>query len=312
MPLPLLPLVDLPAESFDISSDSSTASTISAALTGKHGAIAQQIRAACTDWGFFYLRNHGLSADLIQSVFDQAAAFFQLPLAEKEALAWSSSSQNRGYVGLGRECLNPEQTVDSKEALNLGQEAIAPNLWPTALPNFQAVINEFYRAANQLALRVLAYLALGLELPPDFFTCHHQQRFHTLRLLHYPPAPAPGIRAGAHADYGSITLLFQHRQAGLEVQTPRGQWQSAQPIDDAVLVNIGDLLQRWTGDRYRSTLHRVVTPSQSGQASRYAIALFCEPDPETLVTALPNAQGYSYPPVRALDYLLSRLQATYG
>ncbi|MBD0335448.1 MAG: isopenicillin N synthase family oxygenase [Cyanobacteria bacterium Co-bin13] len=297
-------------------------------------AIADQVAQACQSMGFFYLIGHGISPQKREAAFKESARFFQLPADLKNALSWSSADSNLGYVGVGRESLNPGQTIDLKEAFNIGPDDDPgnPNRWPpelpTLLPTFRATLQSFYQSANELAWQVLRALALALQLPENFFVKHHQQPAHTLRLLHYPPysptsAQTPGvqpIRAGEHSDYGSITLLFQDAQSGLQVKTPAGEWIAATPRADAVLVNLGDLMQRWTNDRFRSTPHRVVLPSDAAVSqSRYSIALFCDPDPRTLVTAVTGThacqssfQGKSqYEPIIAGEYLRSRLQATY-
>lgn len=286
--------------------------------------IADQIATVCESIGFFYLAQHGIAPGLIEAAFEQSVQFFQLPSEVKSALAWTHTESNLGYVAVGRESLNPGKTVDVKEAFNIGSDKnpLNPNRWPD-LPTFRPALKAFYQAANELAWDVLRAFALGLGLPEDFFVQFHRQPIHTLRLLHYPPhlgapenKPANAIRAGEHSDYGSVTLLFQDQRGGLEVKTSAGHWVAAVPIPGTVLVNIGDLMQRWTCDRFRSTPHRVVLPQgdAAGQ-SRYSMALFCDPDPDTVVTALPTAaQGLGtvhYSPITAGDYLKERLRATY-
>ncbi|MEO0457157.1 MAG: 2OG-Fe(II) oxygenase family protein [Cyanobacteria bacterium P01_A01_bin.114] len=305
-------------------------------------AIAQQMAQAAIEHGFFYLS--GVPADLLsqaEALFGQLQIFFAAPLEVKQSLAWSSVSSNQGYIGLGQESLDPNQPPDLKEALNVRpgfvpQTETEQNLlavWPAHLAEFRQALFDFYSLANQLAMQVLEGFAIALSLPPHFFTQHHQhQQLHTLRCLHYPALvqspeqlPTGQLRAGEHTDYGSITLLFQQAIGGLEVQTPRGRWLAAPPVPDTILVNIGDLLQRWTNDILRSTPHRV-KPTHH-QVSRYSIALFCDPDPDTVVTCI-NASPVSkignqagsgagadfsphYPPIRADTYLASRLARTY-
>ncbi|MBD2256434.1 isopenicillin N synthase family oxygenase [Pseudanabaena sp. FACHB-2040] len=292
--------------------------------------IANQVAQACQSMGFFYLIGHDISSEQRAAAFKESARFFQLPPEEKSALSWSSTESNLGYVGVGRESLNPGQTIDLKEAFNIGSDNNPgnPNRWPPALPSFRETLQAFYQSANNLAWQVLQALALALQLPKDFFVKHHQQPAHTLRLLHYPPYDSLAaqtlegehIRAGEHSDYGSITLLFQDAQSGLQVKTPAGEWIAATPKGDAVLVNLGDLMQRWSNDRFRSTPHRVVLPTGAAVSqSRYSMALFCDPDPQTLVTAVADLNGSQsnfldkpqYEPITAGDYLKSRLQATY-
>lgn len=273
--------------------------------------ITKQIYQACHEIGFMYLQNSGISKDLIKQVFSYSKSFFNLPLEVKQKQAWSDEFNNTGYVGLERERLDPNKPGDLKEALNLGkQEAV----------NIDASIFAFYDSCTKLANTVLQAYALALELPEDFFITRHNQQNHTLRLLHYPSLqipPKPGqVRAGEHSDYGSITLLFQDDVGGLEVQTASGEWIAAPAIPDTVVVNTGDLMQRWTNDMFCSTKHRVMIPSNNKvNHSRYSIAFFCHPNDDTEIACLESCQKEQspiYPPILAGEYLLSRLQATYG
>ncbi len=158
-----------------------------------------------------------------------------------------------------------------------------------------------------------------MELPEDFFTTRHNQQNHTLRLLHYPPlqtSPKPGqVRAGEHSDYGSLTLLFQDGVGGLEVQTTSGEWIAAPWIPGTVVVNTGDLMQRWTNHIFCSTKHRVMIPNDERvKQSRYSVAFFCHPNDDTEIACLESCQKQQspiYPPILAGEYLVSRLQATY-
>lgn len=294
-------------------------------------AIAEQLYQACQSVGFFYCRNLGISPPLIQQAFAQSQLFFDLPQTVKDVVAWSHGESNRGYVGLGRESLNPQQPGDLKEAFNVGQEVpqiassdasvVTPqNQWPAGQDSFQKTTLQFYQACSSAVETLFEAFALALQLPHNFFCDRHLQQDYTLRLLHYPPlidAPVTAqIRAGEHSDYGSLTLLFQDEVGGLEVQTAEGDWVVAAPIPDTVVVNVGDLMQRWTNDVFRSAVHRVQLPQQQqGPRSRYSIAFFCQPDFDVEVACLAACQGGDRPPryatVRSGEYLLNRLQATY-
>ncbi|NES96915.1 MAG: isopenicillin N synthase family oxygenase [Desertifilum sp. SIO1I2] len=288
--------------------------------------IAEQISRACREVGFFYLCNHNIPQSLIDLVFEQMQALFALPFEKKSQFAWSDEVSNRGYVGIERERLDPSQPGDLKEAFNLGKEeaigqsALTMHRGLEDLEGFQPVLLQFWQACSEEMLRILQAFAIALSLPKDFFTPLHDEYDNILRLLHYPPLTQflkPGqIRAGAHSDYGSLTLLFQDEIGGLEVQTVGGEWIDAVPIPGTLLVNIGDLMQRWTNDNFRSTLHRVgVPPTEKQSQHRYSIAYFCHPNPKSAIACLPSCQSGQhppqYPPILAGDYLLSRLQATY-
>lgn len=287
-------------------------------------AIAQHIDAACRHTGCFYLRGHGLPPAQLAALFAQCRAFFALPLAQKQAAAWTTAQSNRGYGQLGRERLNPDRPTDYKETYNIGCERDTPdapqNVYPAALPEFRDTAQAGFAAFTAVANQVMRGLAIALDLPPDFFVQRHDQQPFTLRFLHYPPPPsaleADQIRAGEHTDYGTITLLAQDDCGGLEVQTPDGEWIAAPSIPDALLVNLGDLMARWTNHRYRSTPHRVGLPAGANAGrSRYSVVFFCDANPDTEVACLPSCHNAAhpplYPPIRAGDYLVSRLNNTY-
>lgn len=301
-----IPVIDLAAFSKDNTTNRDT--------------LVKQVYQACHEIGFIYLHNPGISKDLIEQVFIESKYFFNLPLEIKQQFAWSNEFSNTGYVGIARERLNPNKPGDLKEAFNIGNKGTQESLesTPTLLEKDSCIFT-FYEACTELANTVLQVFALALELPTDFFVTRHNQQNHTLRLLHYPPLqtlPQAGqVRAGEHSDYGSITILFQDEVGGLEVQTKNGEWIAAPSIPDTVIVNTGDLMQRWTNHLFCSTKHRVIIPSDDRvKKSRYSIAFFCHPNDDTEIACLESCQQEIlpiYPPILAGEYLLSRLQATY-
>ncbi len=281
--------------------------------------IVKEIYQACSEVGFMYLQNFGMSHDLIEQVFNRSKDFFDLPLEVKQKLAWNDEFSNQGYVGIERERLNPNNPGDLKEAFNISRlrKNIGNIHQDISLIN-DACIVEFFNACTEVALRVLEVFAIALELPTDFFAKNHNQNHHTLRSLHYPPLqtlPKSGqVRAGEHSDYGSITLLFQDEIGGLEIQSTSGKWVAAPAIENSVIVNTGDLMQRWTNHVFCSTKHRVTIPDGIANKSRYSIAFFCHPNDDTEVACLPSCMKDKlpiYPPISAGEYLLQRLQATY-
>ncbi len=280
--------------------------------------VIQEIYRACSEVGFMYLQNFGMSHDLIEQVFNRSRDFFDLPLEVKQKLAWSDEFSNQGYVGIERERLNSSNPGDLKEAFNISRlrKNISNINREISLIN-DACIVEFFNACTEVALRVLEAFAVALELPTDFFAKNHDQNHHTLRSLHYPPLqipPKPGqLRAGEHSDYGSITLLFQDGIGGLEVQKACGEWVAAPAIPNTAIVNTGDLMQRWTNHVFCSTKHRVMIPDDAKvNKSRYSIAFFCHPNDDTEIACLPCVKGMPmYSPISAGEYLLQRLQATY-
>jgi isopenicillin N synthase-like dioxygenase len=288
--------------------------------------IAAKAGAACRDVGFFYVVNHSVDGDLIAAAFAQSRSFFGLPLAERQALAIEKVGGNRGYSGMLHEALDPGRGPDMKEAFNVGLE-IAPddpellsgqpfrslNAWPR-LPHFRETLLAYYDACAALGAGLHRAFACDLGLKPDYFDDKFDRPMATLRLLHYPAPPArsdPLIGAGAHTDYGNLTLLATDDVGGLEVRARDGEWIEAPVVPGAFIVNIGDCLMRWTNDIYVSTPHRVVNRSAR---ERYSIAFFYDPNPEAVVETIPSCvrQGESirYPPILAADYLKQRLDAS--
>ena len=187
-------------------------------------------------------------------------------------------------------------------------------------------MEKFYSELQSLSSTLLALLAVSLSKPSDFFANYLRDSLSTLRLLHYPKVKKSvfkdskgQLRAGAHTDYGSITLLFQDSRGGLQVQSPSGTFVDATPIPDTIVVNAADLLARWSNDTIRSTLHRVVEPPAPEEGdehpARYSIAYFCNPNFNKLIDAIPktvsDASVRKYPAVNSGEYLVQRLTATY-
>lgn len=289
-------------------------------------AVARAMRQASAEWGFFYLANCGMPADLLARAFAASQEFFALPDAIKESVAWQNAESNRGYVGIRREKLDPSRPGDLKEAFNMAPEYPDPgpyeNLWPQGMPHFREVMSEFLDACIKTSGHVLEAFAVALEQPTDFFVEAHNRNHHTLRLLHYPPLPEGfrpldgESRAGAHTDYGSITLLFQDDTGGLEVRTRKGEWIRATPIPGTVVVNTGDLMHRWTNHVFCSNPHRVNVAPESAHKDRYSIAFFCHPNMDATISCIDTCvsaeEPARYPPITAGQHLKERLTTTYG
>ncbi|KAJ9638768.1 hypothetical protein H2199_006628 [Coniosporium tulheliwenetii] len=276
--------------------------------------------------GFIYLRNAGISPQTISRVFDLSASFFRRPQDQKDALAWYSPEANRGYTAQGREKVEKlrEEVPDLKESLEIGRddEVEYPNCWPDRFDDegkvFRRVMNEFFEECKGLHGQIMRAVALGMGLEEEWFD----------GLLHYPEVERRvfqerkgQVRAGAHTDYGSITLLFQDDRGGLQVQSPDGTFVDATPILDTIVINAGDLLARWSNDLVKSTKHRVVEPplkpgEEVGKKypARYSVAYFCNPNFNKWIDAIPGTfeeEGKKYPGVNSGEYLVQRLAATY-
>lgn len=285
-------------------------------------AFSAEVGQICRDHGFFLLKNHPVPATLIAKTFAQGSAFFALPEAEKAKLSIASNPHNRGWAAMGSESLDETSgQIDQKQAFNVGLD-LAPddpaiargepfrgvNLWPD-LDGFKATILSYFNANWDLGVALHKAFARDLGLPTDYFDQHFDAPMATLRLLSYPASTGAEdeIGAGAHTDYGSITLLMTDGVSGLQVK-PRGKdWVSVPHAPGAFVVNIGDCLMRWTNTIYRSTPHRVLPPPRP----RSSIAFFLDPNPDSLIRALDGTGPAKFPPILASDYLRSRLDATY-
>lgn len=284
-------------------------------------ALVADLGVAVRDTGFLLLQNSEIPADLRARVLAQADAVFALPEAEKAEVAISNTPHFRGWARPGVESLDETRgEVDTKQTFNIGydlppgdprigQPFRGPNQWPD-LPGFRETMLAYYTAAQSQGTALLSLLAEDLGLAPDHFAPLFDAPLSALRLLHYPPATgAPGeIGAGAHTDYGAITLLMTDGEPGLQVRPRGGNWIDVPHVPGAYVVNIGDCLMRWSNDIYVSTPHRVLPPART----RRSVAFFVEANPDAVVEALPGTGNAKYPPVRAADYLQSRLQATYA
>lgn len=285
--------------------------------------VVRAVGAACRGTGFFAITGHGIAPSVTADAFEAAQRLFALPPQDKEALAIGRHGHNRGYVGLGVERLDTSAPPDHKEAYNLvwnspgGACGRPPNLWPD-LPSWRAPVQAYFDAALEVGRRLHQAFALDLGLDAAFFADKLDRPMATMRLLHYPassPAagadqPRPG--AGAHTDYGNVTLLATDGVAGLQVRRRDGGWIDMPALPGALVCNIGDCLMRWTNDVYVSTPHRVLPPPRE----RYSIAFFLDPNPDARVEALPGCVPAGtaplYPPITASEYLRQRLDATYG
>jgi isopenicillin N synthase-like dioxygenase len=284
--------------------------------------VGDLIRQACEDRGFFYITGHGVPDDLIAGVLAGARALFDLPDDAKRAVDKAKSPANRGYEHLGGQTLEPGSAPDLKEGFYIGAEA-APgrfntgaNQWPAELPGLEPVMLAYHRALTGLAERLMAGMALSLDMPQDAFAGFCRDPIATLRLLHYPAQPplAPGQGAGAHTDFGALTILLQDGVGGLEVYDQAAQnWTPAPPIAGTYVVNLGDMIARWTNDRYRSTPHRVV--NRSGRR-RYSVPFFFSGAPDHPIECLPAClkpgEAPKYPPTTVETHMMERYRQTYA
>lgn len=245
--------------------------------------VAAEIDAACVDVGFFTVVGHGVDPALIASTRSVGLAFFDLPLDERMAVAMPAAGYPYGYNPFSVEALNRSiggtAPPDLKETFNVGpvdppprvveemddpdeRAVYSPNLWPPALPELRPAIERYYRTLAELSATLMNAFAVGLGRDDGGFDALIDRHGSALRLAHYPaldrPAGPGRYRAGAHTDYGTLTILDLDDEPGLQVESSTGDWIDVAAVPEAFVVNLGDLMQRWTRNRWRSTMHRVV------------------------------------------------------
>lgn len=288
--------------------------------------VAEALHDACRDYGFFYCTGHGVPDVLMDTVLQQARAFFNLPAAQKLALDKSASPCNRGYEGVGNQTLQPGAMPDRKEGFYIGEEVtpddprygcfnIGQNQWPANLPSFRPVMMAYFGALSVVGETLMRGLALSLKLPEAAFEPFTRQPLSAVRLLHYPPSRPEvpeELGAGAHTDFGGITLLLQDEVGGLQVRDKSGGWIDAPRLEGAYIVNLGDMMARWTNDYYVSTVHRVI--NRSGR-ERYSVPFFYSGNPGYRVacieTCLAPGEKPRYPAVTVEEHMKAMYAKTY-
>lgn len=279
--------------------------------------VSDAVENALSQAGFMLIKDIGISSELLSRVFTGSEMFFNSAEESKNKLAYGAASDNFGYQAVGYESLAPGLPPDLKETLTLRNlPAHVDAAWPSV--EFRDLLLEFYDAVVSACFRLQRVIADILQLPADYFTSLHGGENITLRLLHYPslaPQSKGQLGAGPHTDYGMLTFLFQDDRGGLEVlDRNTGRWQAVEPVADAIVVNTGDLMERWTNGRFKSTLHRV--QPRGDNLDRFSIAAFFDPDDDVLVECLPSCQGEDnpakYPPISTRDHLLEKISATHG
>jgi isopenicillin N synthase-like dioxygenase len=293
--------------------------------------IARQLRTACSAHGFFYVADHGVPAALLAAQFDWAARFFALPDPAKNAVHHRNSKARRGYEGTGAQTLDAGARPDLKESfycgvhyaddhpfVQAGLTAYGANQWPAELPGFREQCETYISAMLALSERLMRDIARSLDLPADYFDLAMQEPMATLRLLRYPPHPpgasADQFGAGAHTDWGAITILAQDDAGGLEVQEADGTWIAARPIPGTFVVNLGDMIPRWTNGLYRSNPHRVI--NRGSGRDRYSMPFFYDPNYHARIEPVPGtvAPGEAplFTPCTAGEHLAEMYRKTYG
>ena len=289
-------------------------------------AFVAELGAAYREFGFCCISGHGIPRALVDGAYDAFQRFFALPTETKMKYHVPGSGGARGYTPFKVETAKDSQYADLKESWHVGREIprdsrfadlMAPNLWPAEVPEFHEYGYGLFEALDQLGTRVLRALALHIGLPENYFGDKTDQGNSILRPIHYPPITddnVPNVRAGAHEDINFITLLVGASAEGLEVLTREGKWLPITTEGDAIVVNIGDMLQRLSNHVYPSTTHRVVNPQNANaRKPRYSVPYFLHPNPDVVLDPLPQCVTPDNPKrydtsITSHEYLLQRLR----
>ncbi|KAJ7051692.1 Clavaminate synthase-like protein [Mycena amicta] len=312
--------------------------------------LVDEVKAACTRVGFFYVKNHRIPETVFERTLEALRMFFDLPLDVKLEIENNKSPNFKGYSPILSGNNDPNGAGDLQEGFEFGYEVVdgpsrketqddvmsAPNVWPAALPEFRTAALEYYHHALRLGRQLFPVFALALDLPHDFFADKTKHSAALMRLLHYPPqfgeADDRVIGIGAHTDWEessrrqrvecrSYSLLSQcftilYQQPGiqaLQVLNSSKEWIDAPPIEGTLVINLGDELARWTNDYFTSTVHRAI--NRSG-VERYSIPLFFGTDYDVRLESIPSCvspdRPAKYEVITAGEYIQARLKATYG
>jgi len=271
--------------------------------------VADAVGGACEEIGFFYLTGHGIDSDVTDGIFTAARRFFGLPLERRmDPTIRISAQHSRGYQPLGARHYPDTSVPDLMEAFKYqrelppddpdilaGDRIQQPNKWPTDLPCWRETLLAYFEAIDGVAANLLRAFALALDVEEDYFLAFYRKPLTQVSLLHYPPQPPAEDAFGnrPHLDATAFTIVLQGDVSGLEVMTRSGGWVAAPPVPGSFVVNIGDYMARWTNDRYRSTMHRVV--NRTGE-ERYSVPYFAIPDFDAVIDCLPTCHGAGNPP----------------
>ncbi len=303
--------------------------------------VARMIDGACRSIGFLMISGHGVPESLIEDTQNISRAFFDLPLEVKNKIFSKAPGAYRGYRGLEASVLaysrgDKDAAPDHRELFSIGPldidptdaddtreqgaRVIIPNVWVDSIPGFETTLRAYYRAMESLSLTLMRLFALALDLDEHWFDKKVDKHISAFQLSNYPEQiqePKKGqLRASAHSDWGSLTILkAEDKPGGLEVFTRTGEWQPVPITPHTFIVNIGDLMARWTNDRWVSTLHRVVNPprDKTGASRRLSLVFFHQPNDDALVECIPTcvASAAKYPAVTSGEYLRMRVAQTF-
>lgn len=273
--------------------------------------FVQQLGAAYNNIGFVAIKNHYLTDELSAKLYSTIKKFYALPDAVKQKYEIAGLAGQRGYIGKGKEHAKGRNTGDLKEFYHVGQEVLdndpikneyPDNVWPVEIPEFKGTALEVYKRLEKTGVQMLKAIALYLNLPENYFDdkVHHGNSI--LRPIHYFPiedpdsVPEDAVRAAEHGDINLITLLMGASADGLQVLRRDGKWIPITALPEQLVVNVGDMLERLTNKKLKSTIHRVVNPPRHlMNTPRYSIPFFMHPRSEMDLTALPSCVDAQHP-----------------
>lgn len=290
--------------------------------------IAKQTVSACENDGFFYVTKHGIDESLFQKAKESALTFFRKDSDFKRRFHISHFSHHRGYVGNNDVSPDLEKGGDIREAYKVAEDMpvddpdylagitlYGPNVWPEELPEFETDIYRIYQEYQTLSKTIFSLFAVGLNLPLDYFVPLTHKPASVLNVNYYPQSDggdeASGI--GAHSDYEAFAMLWQDGVGGLEIESLQGEWLAVEPINGTLVINIGDLMQHWTNDRFRATRHRVINVSGK---ERVSMACFGNTNYHAMIECIPSCfsdqNPARYPPKTSGQYLMDAIKRTYA
>jgi isopenicillin N synthase-like dioxygenase len=301
-------------------------------------AIAAEIDAACRSIGFLVISGHNVPEVLLTRMDRVTRALFAKPLTEKRRYKTKDPAIYRGFYEIGTNAVGytlddheaaPDycerfsinqvefDAIDPYYACEKGRQIFAPNIWPEGVTGFKEAWTEYYGVMERLAQALMRLFALGLDLDEHWFDDKVDKHMTNLTANWYPDQNEPlkpgQLRAGAHTDYGSLTILkTENKPGGLEVRTPEGKWAPVPIIPGTFIVNLGDLMAQWTNDRWVSTMHRVANPPRdlTTGTERLSLVFFHQPNYDAMVECLPSCLGSGVPkyaPVTSGDHLMRKL-----
>ncbi|WP_158100882.1 isopenicillin N synthase family dioxygenase [Variovorax sp. JS1663] len=302
--------------------------------------VAAAVQRACEGLGFLVVTGHGVPDAVIDDLYREALAFFDLPLEEKNRIRKPVGTAYKGYGAMGVKTIgkhiDPTLKPSLHESFAIGPLDVgddpyytrpeagnnfAPNLWPEQPAALRPAMTAYYREMERLSAGILRIFAEVLDLDPAYFASRIDRHTSILRTIHYPALERPPEkgeeRSGAHSDTTAITVLkVDDAPGGLQVQLPEGGWLDVPKIAGAFVINIGDIMMRWTNDRFVSTMHRVVNPPEGAgaRARRLSIPYFCMPNYDALIECIPSCvgDGARHSPIASGQLLADRYAATYA